>query len=67
MLQFNPYFRITIDEALNHPFFAKIRKAEKEVTASQTIQVEFDQSGEQLDRARLRELFMQEVKHYKQL
>jgi hypothetical protein len=42
MLQFNPYFRITIDEALNHPFLAKIRKMDKEVMAPSKIQVEFD-------------------------
>ena len=29
-LQFNPYFRIKIDEALEHPFLADVRKKEME-------------------------------------
>lgn len=65
MLRFNPYFRTTIDEALNHPFFSKVRKEDKELTAPEKITVEFDQSGETLDRDRLRELFLEEVQHYK--
>lgn len=31
ILVFNPYFRISVDEALAHPFFKKIRKSEKEL------------------------------------
>jgi serine/threonine protein kinase len=30
ILVFNPYFRISIDECLEHSFFKKCRKAEKE-------------------------------------
>ena len=29
-LVFNPYFRITLEECFNHPFFAKVRKEDKE-------------------------------------
>lgn len=61
MLQFNPYFRITVDEALNHPMFAKIRKAEKEVTSDTQITIEFDNSNETLDRSKLRQLFLEEI------
>jgi hypothetical protein len=57
MLLFNPYFRITIDEALAHPLFAKIRKPHKEVRAKKSIMIEFDQYNEPLDRKKLRELF----------
>jgi mitogen-activated protein kinase 15 len=31
ILIFNPYFRISVEEALNHPFFKKVRKPEKEI------------------------------------
>lgn len=65
MLQFNPYFRITIDEALDHPFFAKVRKPEKEITANSKIKIEFDQTGEELTREKLRQLFLEEVEYYK--
>lgn len=30
MLQFNPYFRVSVDEALEHPFFNRVRKPHKE-------------------------------------
>jgi mitogen-activated protein kinase 1/3 len=33
MLIFNPFFRISVDEALNHPFFKKVKKTEKEIKA----------------------------------
>lgn len=37
MLVFNPYFRVSVDEALNHPFFRKVKKVEKEVVADSDI------------------------------
>lgn len=66
MLQFNPYFRITIDEALNHPLFTKIRKEQKEMKSNVKINIEFDQSKETLDRDRLRQLFLEEIEWFKQ-
>jgi serine/threonine protein kinase len=30
MLQFNPFFRISVEDALEHPVFKKIRKESKE-------------------------------------
>jgi hypothetical protein len=30
ILVFNPYFRVNIEECLEHPFFNKLRKEEKE-------------------------------------
>ena len=35
MLQFNPYFRISVDEALNHPFFSKVKKPVKETISEE--------------------------------
>jgi mitogen-activated protein kinase 1/3 len=63
MLVFNPYFRISVDEALTHPFFKKVRKPEKEVVAERDIQIEFEK--ETLDKKRLRLLFLEEIKNYK--
>lgn len=37
MLVFNPYFRISVEEALNHPFFKRVKKLEKEVMAPHDI------------------------------
>ena len=55
MLQFNPYFRLTIDEALAHPFFTKVKKPHKEVLSDVKISLDFE--TEHLDRDKLRELF----------
>lgn len=57
MLQFNPYFRVSVDDALNHPFFTRVRKSHKE--RSSDIQVVLDFEAETLDRTRLRELFVE--------
>lgn len=64
ILIFNPYFRITVDEALAHPFFKKIRKLEKEVTADRQIDIEFEK--ETLDKKKLRALFLEEIAYYKE-
>jgi len=52
ILVLNPYFRIAIDELLDHPFFKKVRKPEKEIVSVQTIH--FDWEKEHLDRKKLR-------------
>ena len=53
-----------MDEALNHPFFKNVKKAEKEIKAENQIIIEFE--GERLDRKKLRELFIEEIKFFKQ-
>ena len=63
VLIFNPYFRITIDEALAHPFFKKVRKTEKEVNSDKEIQIEFEK--EHLDKKKLRQLFLEEISLFK--
>jgi serine/threonine protein kinase len=37
ILVFNPYFRISVDESLSHPFFKKVRKPEKEIASDKEI------------------------------
>jgi mitogen-activated protein kinase 1/3 len=63
ILVFNPYFRISVEEALAHPFFKKVRKGEKEVPSDSDIQIEFEK--EHLDKKKLRQLFVQEINHFK--
>ena len=63
MLQFNPYFRISIEDALNHAFFAKVKKPHKEVLSDVKISLEFE--SETLDREKLRELFVDIILEYK--
>lgn len=62
-LVFNPYFRISIEECLSHPFFKKVRKPEKEAEEAKSITFEWEK--DHLDRARLRQLFVEEINHYK--
>ncbi len=66
MLLFNPYYRITVDEVLAHPYFESVRDKAKEVVASQQIVLSFEKEGD-LDAPRLRELFIDEIKYYKGL
>lgn len=62
-LQFNPFFRITVDDCLEHPFLEDVRKKEVETVAEEAIDFEFEK--EMLDKARLRELFIEEIVYYK--
>lgn len=64
MLQFNPYFRITIEEALTHPFFTKVKKPHKEVLSEVKISLDFE--SEHLDREKLRALFCGIIAEYKE-
>ena len=66
MLVFNPYFRITTDEALAHPFFSSIRNSTKEIIEEKPIVLDFEKEGE-LDESKLRSLFIEEIKYYKKL
>ena len=43
MLQINPYFRISVEEALSHPCFAKIRKPAKESIAEKPVTIDFEE------------------------
>ena len=56
MLQINPYFRISVEDALNHPCFGKIKKDSKEVVAETPVTIEFE--DQQLDKPTLRRLFL---------
>lgn len=65
MLLFNPYFRITVDEVLAHPFFKSIREPSKETVANKPIELAFEKEGE-LNADRLRNLFIEEINYYKE-
>jgi mitogen-activated protein kinase 1/3 len=64
MLLFNPYFRITVDEVLAHPFFKGVRDLSKEILAKNSVELVFEKEGE-LDSTRLRNLFIEEINFYK--
>ena len=64
MLQFNPYFRVSVDEALEHPFFNRVRKPHKERLSDTQITLDFE--SEPLDRDRLRQLFVDIILDFEQ-
>lgn len=65
ILTFNPYFRLSVEEAINHPFLQKVRKQQKEQFDTQVVQVPFEK--EELDKDRLRQLFLEQFSHFKAL
>jgi mitogen-activated protein kinase 1/3 len=66
MLVLNPYFRISVNEALSHPFFETIRDKAKEKVTTESVVMDFEKEGE-LDAERLRQLFVEEITHYKKI
>jgi mitogen-activated protein kinase 1/3 len=66
MLVFNPYFRASVDECLDHPYFKKIRNPEKELIADTEIELDLEKEGD-LNIIKLRELFVREIEFFEQL
>jgi len=65
ILVFNPYFRISLEQCLEHPLFTAMRNPEKEAIVGQPVILEFERM--ELNRERLRELMLQECQHYKDI
>jgi mitogen-activated protein kinase 1/3 len=64
MISFNPCTRITLDEALNHPYFFPVRDENYEMLATAPADFIFD--GEhQVDLPTLREIFKREISRYR--
>jgi mitogen-activated protein kinase 1/3 len=61
MLQFNPRRRITVDEALEHPFFSEVRHAE--TVARDQVFLQFELEPE-LDENHLRKYFIMEMQKF---
>jgi len=62
-LTFNPFFRLTIDQACDHPFFADVKQEKNKNTVDpEIINLEFE--DKELEEAQLRELFLAEIKPY---
>ena len=64
MLVFNPYFRPTIEECLEHPYLKKVRQVQSEQVSEREIFLELEKEQD-LNIYRLRELFLEEVSHFK--
>jgi mitogen-activated protein kinase 1/3 len=66
MLVFNPFYRLTLEGCLSHPYLASLRDKSQEALAPAPIKLSFEAEGE-LNEARLRELFIEEIKYYQAL
>ena len=67
MVQFNPFFRFSIEECLGHPFFSKIRKKDREVKQEHMVDIDLDKLEEEPDIRMLRRICVQEISHFKKL
>jgi len=68
MLVFNPLRRYTVDQCLDHPYFATIRDKTKEMKAEKALSFDFDEEAESdLKEDKLRGLFLEEAAFYKKL
>ena len=68
MLTFNPYFRISVDDALHHKFFRSIHNSSMEVSSSE-IDLEFDhiELDKIMTKEKVREIMLEEIKTIKNL
>ena len=64
MLQFDPRRRITVDEALEHPWLKELHNAESEVTAAAAFKFDFEE--QKVDEWELRRLVTEEMQYYAQ-
>jgi len=62
VLVFNPYYRWSLQACLEHPLFANVRNPEKEAIVGQPVSLEFEK--DELNRDKLRQLILEECKHY---
>ncbi len=68
ILTFNPYFRISVDDALHHEFFKSIHNPSLEVSSCE-VDLEFDhvEVEKTMSREKIRQLILDEVKIIKKM
>jgi mitogen-activated protein kinase 1/3 len=66
MLSFNPRERITLDQAVNHPYFIPVRNVELEYLANRPVDFVFD-SNSDIDLHTLKEMFRKEISSFSSL
>ncbi|OMJ89628.1 hypothetical protein SteCoe_8165 [Stentor coeruleus] len=63
MMMFNPRERITLDQAINHPYFFPVRDPNLEINPVTQADFEFD-SDTEMDMVSLKELFRKEISSF---
>ncbi|OQS06959.1 hypothetical protein THRCLA_20249 [Thraustotheca clavata] len=64
LLAFDPRTRISISDALAHPFLAAYRDEAAEIVAQSDFDFSFEQNGELLDKPALQRLIFEDVCHF---
>ena len=70
LLQLNPFFRLTLDQAIEHPFFDEVRKrqAENQIHSNKHSAIQssakLDFENLTLDFSQMRQLFVNELFYY---
>jgi len=62
ILVFNPYFRMSLADALSHPLFDNVRRPQAESFMGNPIDLEFEKMT--LGKHNLRDLFLKEIYTY---
>eukprot|EP01070_Trichotokara_eunicae_P004380 Trichotokara_eunicae@DN391_c0_g1_i1.p1 len=63
ILKFNPTKRVSVEDALSHPYFSDLRAAENEHLAASKVRLPFDDWAS-MDAPQLRVAFLKEVQRY---
>lgn len=66
MLVFNPYYRATLTECLQHPFLASVWVPEWEDQDVAELKFDFEDEGD-LSETRLWEMLIDEIEHFENL
>ena len=67
MLQFNPFNRPNVDQLLKDPYFDEVRAFSQAYDAPEEISLAFEESQQYVGMPEIRQLFLQEIDHYRQL
>lgn len=67
MLQFNPFFRPTVEQCLESPYFDEVRQFGVPYDALNEVDLKFEQMEGYLSLKDLRQLFLHEIENYANL
>ena len=65
MVQFNPFFRISVEECLAHPYFNKVRNPTIEVKSNTILDIDLDKHEGEFSFSELKALLKEEILFFK--
>ena len=66
MVTFNPFFRISIQDCLAHPFLEKVRKPVQEAAPNKSIIIELDSQDKEFTIKELKVILTKEIHYFKE-